>query len=102
MYVMQLIHVDKIDEKSPEENQNINNNNQDAYSDKKILSGDSNLKSSNIIKNQLKNIDQVKNLSKIDLFVETNNFKEVIINSFSDLIKVAEINKEMELKYDLI
>ena len=101
MYVMQLIHVDKIDEKSPEENQNINNNNQDAYSDKKILSGDSNLKSSNIIKNQLKNIDQVKNLSKIDLFVETNNFKEVIINSFSDLIKVAEINKEMELKYDL-
>ena len=99
---MQLIHVEKIEEKHFGENQIINNNKKgEAYSEKKIISGESNLKPSNLIKNHLKKIEQIKNLSKIDPIAGTNNSKEFVINSFSDLINAAEKNKEMELKYDL-
>ncbi len=105
MYVMQLIHIEKIEEKSLEglkvsdENRNYN------YTEKKIISDENNFKSKNLtkntIKNQLKNVDQVKNFINKDPLVKSESSQNYIIDTFSDLIKVVEMNKEMELKYDL-
>ena len=45
----------------------------------------------------MKNTEQVKTLANKEAEVKT----ELQISSFSDLISLAEKNKEMELKYDL-
>ena len=52
------------------------------------------------IKNQLKNINQIKTNPIKNLSQETQNTK-VEIKSFQDLITLANKEKEIELKYDL-
>tara|TARA_Y100001970_G_scaffold294008_1_gene445756 strand:- start:1080 stop:2765 length:1686 start_codon:yes stop_codon:yes gene_type:complete len=101
MYIMQLTHLEKIEEKNIDEIISKNNIKTDIYAEKKVPSEDNNLKPSNLIKNQLKNVEQVKNLAKNESDNKSENFTNSIINSFSDLIDIAEKNKEMELKYDL-
>ena len=101
MYIMQLTHLEKIEEKNIDEIISNNNIKTDIYAEKKVPSEDNNLKPSNLIKNQLKNVEQVKNLAKNESVNKSENFTNSIINSFSDLIDIAEKNKEMELKYDL-
>ena len=101
MYIMQLTHLEKIEEKNIDEIISKNNIKTDIYAEKKVPSEDNNLKPSNLIKNQLKNVEQVKNLAKNESVNKSENFTNSIINSFSDLIDIAEKNKEMELKYDL-
>ena len=48
-------------------------------------------------------MNQVKTFTKneIENKLKTEDTKNLKINSFSDLIKITEIKKEIELKYDL-
>ncbi len=89
MYIMQLTHLEKIEEKNIDEIISKNNIKTDIYAEKKVPSEDNNLKPSNLIKNQLKNVEQVKNLAKNESVNKSENFTNSIINSFSDLIDIA-------------
>ncbi len=94
MYLMQLIHLKNIDE----------NDSIPGFSN--IVSGKS-LKSTNKIeenkndlnyktlKDQLKNTDQIKSLTKKNLD------SAVEIKTFDELVSLAEQKKELELKFDL-
>ena len=103
MYVMQLMHLKNIDQKSDNtldlesngeslKKKTISTINNDDQDDRKIKS---------IYKNQLKNTDQIKiNLAKNpELVSESLNSLE--IKNFDDLIQLATREKEAELKYDL-
>ena len=103
MYLMQLVHLKNIDSKevSPQEN-NI----------KKNFTSDNNLIGEKIkeekadsetplqVKNQLKNVDQVKTNPIRNLISEANDAKIEILK-FQDLIDLANKEKEVELKFDL-
>ncbi len=103
MYVMQLIHLknietkkeiilDQTDNKSENKQKNlIGENINDESLDKNLLSP---------VKNQLKNIDQIKDNPLKKLSPESERSK-IEINSFQDLIQKANIEKEVELKFDL-
>jgi DNA polymerase-3 subunit gamma/tau len=103
MYVMQLMHLKNIDQKQ-ESNLDLNLNN-DSIKSKSILTTSSDQqsdkKTNNAYKNQLKNTDQIKsNLEKSpDLKAEPLN--SLVIKTFKDLIQIATKEKEVELKYDL-
>ena len=95
MYIMQLTHLKSLDGK---------NDKPDFLEDSRIKEGTEvptdldnkkKFKPSVMPKDQLKNVDQVKTL------VKNQPAKGLKINSYEDLIKLAEKNKEIELKYDL-
>ena len=102
MYIMQLIHLKNIDVRK--ENDNLENNNNQLSNEnlvgKKI--DDQNLETNipNQIKNQLKNINQIKT-SPVKNFSDDNQSGKNEITSFEDLINLANKEKELELKYDL-
>jgi len=104
MYVMQLMHLKNIDQKSAEgtsalslsseslELKKMSKPNSDEQDDNKITS---------VYKNQLKNTDQIKtNLAKSPE-VKFEPINSLTIKTFEDLIQVAYKEKEAELKYDL-
>jgi DNA polymerase-3 subunit gamma/tau len=103
MYIMQLVHLKNID------NQKVSQNKEEKEGDdlipnksKKINDSDLlNKNISNQVKSQLKNTEQIKeNINKSpELIVERK--KNKTINSFQDLINLADKEKEVELKYDL-
>ena len=104
MYVMQLIHLKNIDQI---EEININSINktiidQPLTSSNKENKNDANQKKiSTSIKSQLKNTEQLKeNTIKNPILneIKDNNFE---IKSFDDLIQMTNLEKEVELKYDL-
>ena len=104
MYIMQLIHLKNIEKFKEvkievETNDKKNSNQADTIvqtEDDNIIKEDS--RSS--IKNQLKNIDQIRSsIKEPSLSVKNHMDKE--IKSFMDLIKLANHEKEVELKYDL-
>ena len=104
MYVMQLIHLKNIEE--PQEI-NIQNN---ITEDEKILRKNlieeenneiSEPKITNPIKNQLKNTDQIKTKFSKDTILENKKHLRKKIKNFQDLIDFANVEKEIELKYDL-
>ena len=98
---MQLTHLKNIDVRK--ENTNLENNNNQLSNEnvvgKKI--DDQNLETNipNQIKNQLKNINQIKTSPKN--FSDNNQNGKNEITSFQDLINLANKEKEIELKYDL-
>ena len=101
MYIMQLIHLKNIDTKK--QITNLEDQNKQIPSD--VLKGKKiddqpvdNI--SNQIKNQLKNINQIKTNQIKNLSKESQNTK-IEITSFQDLINLANKEKEIELKYDL-
>ena len=101
MYVMQLAHLKNLDKT----NEIINENN--IQSEKKTnLSGkkldEKNLETNlpNQVKNQLKNINQVKT-NPIKSLSGDDNISKFEITSFQNLILKANQEKEIELKYDL-
>ena len=95
MYLTQLIHIKNIDDFSAVSNLNENKTTNLVSERKKIQEDQNDFISSNPTKNQLKNIDQLKT-------IEEKNFKNKIqVKSFIDLVKLADENKESELKYDL-
>ncbi len=101
MYVMQLVHLKNIDTKKQltnleNEGSQISN---DSLIGKKI--DDQPVDSiPNQIKNQLKNINQIKTNPIKNLSQESQKTK-IEITSFQDLINLANKEKEIELKYDL-
>ncbi len=98
MYVMQLIHLKGIDDRKEISNTepNINQQTSENIKEKKI---DDKL-SESYISNQLKNTDQIKT-KPIKNLPKENIKKKIEITSFQDLIKIANIENEIELKYDL-
>ena len=102
MYIMQLAHLQKIEDKKILSD-NVQNENQELKSNligKKVKKEDLDLDLSNQVKNQLKNTDQVKTNPKENLSPEAS-INKININNFSDLIDLANKEKEVELKFDL-
>ncbi len=101
MYIMQLIHLKNIDEKKE-----LDIGSGVKFTSNETLSGkknDNNALETNLpnkIKNQLKSTDQIKSDPIKDLTVKNQNNK-FKITSFQSLIDKANIEKEIELKYDL-
>ena len=102
MFIIQLVHLKKIDEKkeiSTFEN-NTNDTSNERLVGKKIDEKLLDTSISNQIKNQLKNINQIKTNPIKNLSKESQSTK-IEITSFQDLINLANKEKEIELKYDL-
>ena len=106
MYLMQLMHLKNIDEdKSLKESLQINlkDNTNETLLENKKNNRDSDLQNEDKIttssKNQLKSIEQIKNISNTNPVLKENNNEN--IKNFVDLINVANKYKEVELKYDL-
>ena len=102
MYVMQLVHLKKIETRKVNfntENKNIEPSNENLIgkkTDEKIPEPII----PNQIKNQLKSTNQIKTNPVKSLSSEKQN-KKIEITSFQDLINQANQEKEIELKYDL-
>jgi DNA polymerase-3 subunit gamma/tau len=106
MYLMQLMHLKNIDEdKSLKESLQINlkDNTNETLLENKKNNQDSDLQNEDKIttssKNQLKSIEQIKNISNTNPVLKENNNEN--IKNFVDLINVANKYKEVELRYDL-
>ncbi len=102
MYVMQLMHLKDITKK---EFSNIdieatsNKNEEMNLKKEKIESKTNEKKVTNLVKNQMKSINQIK--ENIEESSSIKNKKRFEINNFEDLIKTSNKEKEVELKYDL-
>ena len=100
MYVMQLIYLKNLDERKETVSEKELTTSGEIFSkridEEKILD----TKKNQLPKNQLKNTNQVKTKTIKNLSNDTvkSSFK---ISSFKDLIKLAETDKEIQLKYDL-
>ncbi len=101
MYIMQLVHLKNIDTKK--QVSNLENESGQISSDALIGKKIEDQPVDNIpnqIKNQLKNINQIKTNPIKNLSKDNQNTK-IEITSFQDLINLANKEKEIELKYDL-
>ena len=101
MYIMQLVHLKNIDTKK--QVKNLENESSQISNDSLIGKKIDDEPVDNIpnkIKNQLKNINQIKTNPIKNLSQESRNPK-IEIKSFQDLITLANKEKEIELKYDL-
>ena len=101
MYIMQLVYLKNIDTKK--QVTNLENENSQISSDSLIGKKIYDQPVDNIpnqIKNQLKNINQIKTNPIKNSSKESENLK-IEIKSFQDLINLANKEKEIELKYDL-
>jgi len=101
MYIMQLVHLKNIDTKK--QILNLENESKRVSSDTLIgkkIDDQPNDNIPNQIKNQLKNINQIKTSPIKNLSKENQNTK-IEVTSFQDLINLANKEKEIELKYDL-
>ena len=101
MYIMQLVHLVNIEseEKIKKDSNNESSLNQDLVG-KKLKDNISETDIPNQVKNQLKNTDQIKTLPTKKI-LKVENDKKIEINSFQDLIDIANNEKEIELKFDL-
>jgi len=103
MYIMQLIHLKNIETKKEAITKNFENK---SDLKQKNLIGE-NLKDENLennlvspVKNQLKNTDQIKD-NPLKNLSPGNEKSKIEILSFQDLINKANLEKEVELKFDL-
>ncbi|MDC0937885.1 DNA polymerase III subunit gamma/tau [Pelagibacteraceae bacterium] len=102
MFIMQLLHLKNIDERK--EIPNIENNS-NSLSDENLIGKKIDEKPlettiQNQIKNQLKSTDQIKT-SPLKSLSKDDQKNKIKITCFQDLIDQANIEKEIELKYDL-
>ena len=101
MYVMQLVHLRNLDNTNEIINENnIQSENKDNLSGKKLDEKNLETNLPNQVKNQLKNINQVKT-SPVKSLSGDDNISKFEITSFQNLISKANQEKEIELKYDL-
>ena len=101
MYLMQLLHIKSIDKKNNDLDVMDNKDNEKVIKGKTPPENNKTFNPSRVLKEQIKNVDQVKTQQKnkpVNEFEQTTNYE---IASFEDLIKIVEENREMELKYDL-
>ena len=97
MYIMQLIHLVRIDEKKDtiiENNDAVRE--QKDFLGKKVDDNSSETSLPNQIKNQLKSTNQIKTNP-----VNEKEKSKIEITNFQNLIDIANEEKEIELKYDL-
>jgi DNA polymerase-3 subunit gamma/tau len=103
MYVMQLMHLKTIDQKSESaldlysneellEPKRVLTSNNDEQDDEKIKS---------VYKNQLKNTDQIKTNPIKNPELKSEPLNSLTIETFENLIQIATKENEAELKYDL-
>ena len=103
MYVMQLMHLNKVDQKQEVSSESHSNGesietkktlipNSDEQDEKKIKS---------VYKNQLKSTDQIKPQPTKNIEIKSESSNALSIKTFEDLVKAASKEKEVELKYDL-
>ena len=102
MYLIQMIHLKNIGSKHEISNLESTNNqlSNESLIGKKIDDKSSKANIPNQIKNQLKNINQIKAHPTKNL-LKKNLDSKIDITSFQDLIDEANKEKEIELKYDL-
>ncbi len=101
MYIMQLVHLKKIQEKAEYINEtSVTSDNQDQFLDKKSNENTLETNISNKTKKQLKSTDQIKT-SPIKNLGNQTLAPKIQIKSFQDLINQSKKEKEIELKYDL-
>jgi len=101
MYLIQLIHIKNIENQEAEINFSESKPASSFTKKKQIDENNKDLNPTNPVKNQLKNMEQIKTLTKKNLENEIKEDKKIQVRSFSDLISLTEKNKESELKYDL-
>tara|TARA_B100001057_G_C22802494_1_gene932074 strand:- start:107 stop:1792 length:1686 start_codon:yes stop_codon:yes gene_type:complete len=102
MYIMQLVHLKKIENLEVKKS-NLESNFESKQKNligEKLENDNFEMQTSNQIKNQLKNTDQIKNKPQ-KIIRENTNENKIEISSFQDLINKANNEKEVELKYDL-
>ena len=101
MYVMQLAHLKNLDNTNEIINENnIQSEKKENLSGKKLDEKNLETNLPNQVKNQLKNINQVKT-SPVKSLSGDDNISKFEITSFQNLISKANQEKEIELKYDL-
>ena len=101
MYIMQLVHLKNLDEEDELRSETISSTNKEqSLPSKKINEKTLDNSYPSQIKNQLKNTDQIKTTPVKKLSSEAEKSK-LEITSFQDLIRKANEEKEIELKYDL-
>ena len=101
MYIMQLTHITNIEVKHSDTSTIENILGKEMPKEKTSQDDKKNFKTSGVTKDQLKNIDQIKSITKNEPVNKLENPESLKIYSFEDLIKLAEKYKEIELKYDL-
>ena len=101
MYVMQLVHLKNLDNTNEIINENnIQSEKKENLSGKKLDEKNLETNLPNQVKNQLKNINQVKT-NPVKSLSGDDNISKFEITSFQNLIPKANQEKEIELKYDL-
>ena len=100
MYVLQLLHLKGINSSLlSQSTESIDNAN---HSKKNFIKEDENFKeSSQKIKSQLKNTNQIKNLVKEQPKLNNEKSAKLKIKNFEDIVNLANQENEIELKYDL-
>ena len=101
MYVMQLLHLKAIKHPSTAEpSEEINNT--DNFK-KGVLNENKDFKEKNSlkIKSQLKNTDQIKTSLNDQPKLNDENSAKLRIDTFDEIVKLANRDNEIELKYDL-
>ena len=101
MYVMQLLHLKRIKpssiEKLEESTAIPNDKKKEISKQEERLKENDSLK----VKSQLKNTDQIKTNLIEQPKLKNENINKTKINSFEDIVKLANQENEIELKYDL-
>jgi len=101
MYIMQLTHLKNLENKKETTNtENELIKNQENLSGKQLESKNLETNLTNQTKNQLKSTNQIKT-TPIKNLTETEENINIDITNFQSLIDKANIEKEIELKYDL-
>ena len=101
MYLIQLMHIKQIENKLDETDDRLIKSIKKNQKKKKIDLDTQNPKKISVIKDQIKNIDQIKTLTKNEPINKTTFSPLLKINSFNELISIVDKYKEIELKYDL-
>jgi len=101
MYIMQLLHLKGI--KPSSSDQLTEGTTRPNDSKKEISKQEEGLKENNSlkVKSQLKNTDQIKTNLIEQPKLKSENLDKTKINSFEDIVKLANRENEIELKYDL-
>ena len=101
MYVMQLLHLKRIKpssiEKLEEGTARTNESKKEMSKQEEGLKENDSIK----VKSQLKNTDQIKTNLIEQPKLKNENLNKTKINSFEDIVKLANQENEIELKYDL-
>ena len=99
MFLLQMAHLKKIH--SPEEvlNKEISDKLNIDQREKNLLNNDKENNSPNKIKNQLKNTQQIK--TSAIKHPKINNNQKNKIEKLDDIVQLANLENEIELKYDL-